>query len=62
MDTLISFKGPQYPKSVILYDPPTMRFVAIKTVEQQSLLSRHRARDFLIRQRLIRQRTQSLSE
>lgn len=30
---------------------PTMRFVAIKTVEQQSLLSLHRARDLLVRQR-----------
>lgn len=30
---------------------PTMRFVAIKTVEQQALLSLHRARDLLIRQR-----------
>jgi transposase len=30
---------------------PTMRFVAIKTVEQQSLLSVHRARDLLVRQR-----------
>ena len=28
-----------------------MRFVAIKTVEQQSLLSLHRARDLLVRQR-----------
>ena len=30
---------------------PAMRFVAIKTVEQQSLLSLHRARDLLVRQR-----------
>nr|WP_254440120.1 IS110 family transposase [Ruegeria atlantica] len=30
---------------------PTMRFVAIKTVEQQSLLSLHRARDLLVHQR-----------
>ena len=30
---------------------PTMRFVAIKTVEQQSLRSLHRARDLLVRQR-----------
>ncbi|MDX8355517.1 IS110 family transposase [Cognatiyoonia sp. IB215182] len=30
---------------------PTMRFVAIKTVEQQSMLSLHRARDLLVRQR-----------
>ena len=30
---------------------PTMRFVAIKTVEQHSLLSLHRARDLLVRQR-----------
>lgn len=30
---------------------PTMRFVAIDTVEQQSLLSLHRARDLLVRQR-----------
>lgn len=30
---------------------PTMRIVAIKTVEQQSLLSLHRARDLLVRQR-----------
>jgi transposase len=30
---------------------PTMRFVAIKTVEQLSLLSLHRARDLLVRQR-----------
>ena len=30
---------------------PTMRFVAIKTVEQQALLSLHRARDLLVRQR-----------
>jgi len=30
---------------------PTMRFVAIKTVEQQSLLSLHRARNLLVRQR-----------
>ncbi len=29
----------------------TMRFVSIKTVEQQSLLSLHRARDLLVRQR-----------
>ena len=29
----------------------TMRFVAIKTVEQHSLLSLHRARDLLVRQR-----------
>lgn len=32
---------------------PTMRFVAIKTVEQQSLLSLHRARDLLVRQRTL---------
>ena len=30
---------------------PTMRFVAIKTVEQQSLLAVHRARSLLVRQR-----------
>ena len=30
---------------------PTMRFVAIKTVEEQALLSLHRARDLLVRQR-----------
>ena len=30
---------------------PTMRFVAIKTVEQQSLLSVHRVRSLLVRQR-----------
>jgi len=30
---------------------PTMRFVAVKTVEQQSFLSLHRARDLLVRQR-----------
>jgi MocE subfamily Rieske [2Fe-2S] domain protein len=30
---------------------PTMRFVAVKTVEQQALLSLHRARNLLIRQR-----------
>ncbi len=30
---------------------PTMRFVAIKTVDQQALLSIHRARDLLVRQR-----------
>ncbi len=30
---------------------PTMRFVATKTVEQQSMLSLHRARDLLVRQR-----------
>ena len=30
---------------------PTMRFVAIKTVEQQALLSLHRTRDLLVRQR-----------
>ncbi|MEX3013950.1 IS110 family transposase [Gymnodinialimonas hymeniacidonis] len=30
---------------------PTMRFVPIKTVEQQSLLSLHQARDLLVRQR-----------
>jgi transposase len=30
---------------------PTMRFVAIKTVEQQSLLSVHRARSLVVRQR-----------
>lgn len=30
---------------------PTLRFVAIKTVEKQSLLSLHRARDLLVRQR-----------
>ena len=29
---------------------PTMRFVAIKTVEQQTLLSLHRARDLVVRQ------------
>lgn len=29
---------------------PTMHFVAIKTVEQQALLSLHRARDLLVRQ------------
>jgi transposase len=30
---------------------PTMRFVPVKTVEQQGLLSLHRARDLLVRQR-----------
>ncbi len=30
---------------------PKMRFVAVKTVEQQALLSLHRARDLLVRQR-----------
>src|ERR1700735_784266 len=30
---------------------PTMRFVAIKSVEQQSILALHRARDLLVRQR-----------
>ena len=30
---------------------PTMRFVAIKTVEQQALLSLHRARSLLVRKR-----------
>jgi len=30
---------------------PTMRFVAIKTVEQQALLALHRARDLLVHQR-----------
>ena len=30
---------------------PTMRCVAVKTVEQQALLSLHRARDLLVRQR-----------
>jgi hypothetical protein len=30
---------------------PIMQFVAIKTVEQQSLLSTHRARSLLVRQR-----------
>ena len=30
---------------------PTMRFVATKTVEQQAMLSLHRARDLLVRQR-----------
>jgi transposase len=30
---------------------PTMRFAAINTVEQQSLLSLHRAHDLLVRQR-----------
>jgi transposase len=30
---------------------PTMRFVAAKTVEQQAMLSLHRARDLLVRQR-----------
>ncbi len=30
---------------------PTMRFVAIKTVDQQALLTLHRARDLLVRQR-----------
>jgi transposase len=30
---------------------PTMRFVVIKTVEQQALLSLHRARSLLVRQR-----------
>ena len=32
---------------------PTMRFVPVKTVEQQSALLMHRARDLLIRQRTI---------
>ena len=32
---------------------PTMRFVAIKTVEQQSALMMHRARDLLVRQRTM---------
>jgi hypothetical protein len=30
---------------------PTMRFVAVKTVEQQALLSLHRAQDLRVRQR-----------
>jgi transposase len=30
---------------------PTMRFVAIKSAEQQSILALHRARDLLVRQR-----------
>lgn len=30
---------------------PTMRFVEIKSKEQQALLSLHRARDFIVRQR-----------
>src|SRR3546814_10422562 len=30
---------------------PTMRFVPVKSVEQQSILSLHRARDLLVRQR-----------
>src|SRR6202167_577235 len=30
---------------------PTMRFVAIKSVDQQAALSLHRARDLLVRQR-----------
>ena len=30
---------------------PTMRFVAIKSVEQQSILALHRSRDLLVRQR-----------
>lgn len=30
---------------------PTMRFVAIKTEEQQSVLFLHRARDLIVRQR-----------
>ena len=30
---------------------PTMRFVEIKSEEQQALLSLHRARDFIVRQR-----------
>lgn len=32
---------------------PTMRFVPIKTIEQQSVLMLHRARDLLIRQRTM---------
>ena len=32
---------------------PSMRFVGIKTVEQQSILSVHRARDLLVRQRTM---------
>lgn len=32
---------------------PTMRFVAVKTVEQQSALMMHRARDLLVRQRTM---------
>jgi transposase len=32
---------------------PSMRFVPIKTVEQQSALMMHRARDLLIRQRTM---------
>jgi len=32
---------------------PSMRFVGIKTVEQQSILSMHRARDLLVRQRTM---------
>jgi transposase len=30
---------------------PTMRFVAVKPVEQQAALSQHRTRDLLVRQR-----------
>jgi transposase len=30
---------------------PTMRFVAVKSVEQQAALSLHRTRDLLVRQR-----------
>jgi transposase len=33
--------------------PPTMRFVAVKTAEQQSVLMMHRAREILIRQRTM---------
>jgi transposase len=32
---------------------PSMRFVAVKTIEQQSALLMHRARDLLIRQRTM---------
>ena len=32
---------------------PSMRFVGIKTVAQQSILSVHRARDLLVRQRTM---------
>ena len=32
---------------------PTMRFVAVKTIEQQSVLMLHKVRDLLVRQRTM---------
>jgi transposase len=32
---------------------PTMRFVAVKTVEQQAVLMLHKSRDLMVRQRTM---------